>query len=305
MSAADRRTFTRAAWVNVVGNVLKILVEGSVGLAFGSLALLADAAHSLADLLASGVVLVGGRLSYEAPDASHPHGHERIEPLTALFVGATLVVLAAKLLADATTALLVGSEVVFSYILVGGLTFAIVDMALVYWYTRRANRELGSPGLNALAVDSLNDVYTSMAAVIGVFGVAAGYPVLDAVAGGFVALLVGYQGISVARENVAYLVGRAPPEYIRAAVRETIRSHPAVVGLHDVRIYYIGAVLEVEFHAEVNGELTLREAHDIETELGQRVRDVEGVGDAHVHLDPSGVGEWKEAGDGERDVRSA
>lgn len=76
--------FVRASWVNVIGNLLKIAIEGSVGLAFGSFALVADAGNSLGDLLASVVVLVGGRFRFVDPDTTHPHGHEQIEPLAAL-----------------------------------------------------------------------------------------------------------------------------------------------------------------------------------------------------------------------------
>ena len=84
---AARRGFTRASAVNVTGNAAKILVEAAAGLAFGSVALLADAAHSVGDLVASGVVLVWGRSVYSDPDDTHPHGHQRVEPLAALFVG--------------------------------------------------------------------------------------------------------------------------------------------------------------------------------------------------------------------------
>ncbi len=292
---SDERAFLRATWANVLGNVLKILVEGFIGVSTGSLALVADAAHSLADLLASGAVLIWGRLTFAGPDASHPHGHERIEAFTALFVGVTLIVLAGNLLFETVNTVREGSTVTFSLALLGGLAFAIVDMLLVYWYTVRVNEELNSPSLRALAVDCLNDVYTSAAAAVGVFGVALGFPVLDAVAGGLVSLLVGYQGYEIAKENTEYLVGSAPDPTERERVLEAIRSHEAVEGVHDLRIYYIGPQLEVEFHAEVDGSYTLREAHEIETELHRRVRALDGVGDAHAHLDPAGIGEWKDA----------
>jgi len=291
----DRDAFLRASWANVLGNVLKIVVEGTIGLAFGSLALVADAAHSLADLLASVVVLVWGRLSFTAADADHPHGHQRIEPLTALFVGTTLVALALLLLSDSIHALRSEPDVTFGLPLLGALVVGTVDMVLVYLYTVRSNRDLGSPSLEALAKDCLNDVFTSMAAVVGVFGVAVGFPVLDAVAGGLVSVLVLVQGVQIFRENIAYLVGRAPPTDIRQQIAATIRSHDAVEGVHDLRVYYIGTELEVEYHAEVAGEYTLREAHRIETELNESLRDLEEVGDVHTHLDPAGVGEWKDA----------
>lgn len=290
----DRRAFLRAAVVNVVGNLLKILVEGAAGLAFGSLALIADAAHSVADLLASLVVLVWGRSAFTGPDADHPHGHERIEPLTALVVGVTLILLAGTLLWDAIGALREGPMVEFSPVLVGGLLFAIVDMLLVYWYTVRTNETLNSPSLRALATDASNDVYTSIAAGIGVAGVALDFPILDPLAGALVSLLVLYQGVGISRENIRYLVGTAPDSERREAVRSTLLEHDAVRGLHDLRVYYDGPTLEVEVHVEVDGDMTVREAHDVETSLVEALRRRADIGDAHVHLDPEGTGEWRD-----------
>lgn len=296
MTSSDRAAFVRATWVNVLGNLLKIGVEGAIGLAFGSLALLADAAHSLADLVSSAVVLVWGRYAFTGPDETHPHGHERIEPLTALFVGVTLLALGGKVLYDAISTLIEGPTLTFDPLLLVGLTVAIFDMLVVYWYTVRVNARLDRPALRALAADCRNDVYTSLAALVGIFGVALGYAALDAIAGGLVSVLVAYQGYEVVRENLSYLLGGAPPERFQRAVDETIRDHPAVEGIHDLRVYYMGTDIEVEVHAEVDGSYTLREAHDLESDLVQRVRELEGIGDVHVHLDPSGIGEWKDGG---------
>ncbi|MFB6082018.1 MAG: cation diffusion facilitator family transporter [Halanaeroarchaeum sp.] len=293
--ADDRRAFLAATWVNVGGNVAKIVVEGAIGVAFGSLALIADAAHSLADLLASLVVLVWGRLTFEGPDANHPHGHERVEPLTALFVGATLVALAGKIIWDAGHAVLEGPTVTYTPFLPLGLAIAIGLMLAVYWYTERTNRDLGSPALDALAKDARNDVLTSIAAVVGVFGAAVGRPILDPIAGALVSVLVLREGLGIVRENVDYLIGTAPPEEDLHRIRTAIRGHAAVRGIHDLRCHYVGPTIEVEFHAEIDGDYTLHEAHDIETEIRERVRDVAGVGDVHVHLDPAGLGEWKDA----------
>ena len=291
----DRRRFARASWANVVGNAAKIVVEGAAGVAFGSVALLADAAHSIGDLIASVVVLVWGDTRFDDPDSSHPHGHARIEPLTALFVGSVIVLLGLSLLWESVQGLLYGTGATFSYVLLGALGFAMVDMFLVYRYTDRVNADLDSTALAALAKDCLNDLYTSFAALVGVIGLMLGYPVLDPVAGGLVSLLVVYQGVAIARENVTYLTGTAAPDEHRESVRQTLMTHPDVEGVHDLVVYYDGTVLEVEAHVEVDGDLSLREAHDIETELMQATRTLEAVGDAHVHLDPSGIGEWKDA----------
>ncbi|APX97321.1 cation diffusion facilitator family transporter [Natronorubrum daqingense] len=293
----ERRGFTRASWVNVLGNAAKIVVEGAVGLAFGSVALLADAAHSIADLVASGVVLIWGRSSFDEPDDTHPHGHDRIEPLTALFVGAMIALLGLNLLYESFQGILHGVDVVFHPLLLGALAFAILDMYLVYRYTSLVNEDIDSTALKALATDCLNDIYTSFAAVVGVIGVLLGFPLLDPLAGALVSVLVVYQGVEISRENVDYLIGAAPHPEKRGEITEALRDHPNVQGVHDLTVFYDGPVLEVEVHVEVDGDMPFRQAHDIESDLIDRLRALEDVGDAHVHLDPSGIGEWKDCRD--------
>ena len=297
MSLGERRRFARASWANVVGNTLKIVVEGAVGVAFGSVALIADAAHSVADLVASVVVLVWGDTRFVEADEDHPHGHARIEPLTALFVGSVIVILGALLLYESANGLVFGTDVIFHPLLIGALVFAMVDMYLVYWYTERMNKGMDSTALRALAVDCLNDLYTSVAALIGVFGILFGYSIFDPLAGALVSLLVIYQGISIGRENLAYLSGEAAPTETQDEINDTLLGSDAVAGVHDLAVFYDGTLLEVEAHVEVDGTLTLREAHDLESELIERVRGRDDVGDVHIHLDPSGMGEWKDADD--------
>jgi len=290
-----RRRFRRASWVNVVANLLKIIAEGVVGIVFGSVALVADAAHSVADLVASGVVLVWGSSSYDDADATHPHGHARIEPLTAMFVGAVIAVLGGYLLYESVRGLFAGTDIEFSYYLLGALGFAMVDMYVAYWYTARTNVGLDSTALTALAKDCLNDIYTTVAAIVGVVGVRFGVPILDPVAGAIVSLLVVYQGVEIGRENLGYIVGAAPTPDQRAAVEDVLATHDDVAGYHDLTVFYDGTVLEVEVHVEVDGELTITEGHGIESELVDKLTAIGDVGDAHVHLDPAGLGEWKDA----------
>lgn len=293
---SDRRaSFLTASWVNVLSSLLKIVVEGFLGVTFGSIALTADAVHSLADLLAGGVVLVWGRAAFEGADEDHPHGHNRFEPLTALFVGGVLVLLGLLLLRDSVTTFLTGPEATYSIVLVGGLAFALVDRWACYWYTVRVNERVNSPGLSALAADSKNDVWTTLAAFVGVAGMAAGVPILDPVAGGVVSLLVVYQGIEVARENLNYLLDAAPPPDVQTDIRDRILDHESVYGIHDFTAFYAGHQIEVECHVEVDGDMTLTAAHDLETEIRESVLEASRVADVHVHLDPAGLGEWKDA----------
>lgn len=295
MAGGERRQYRRATWVNVIGNAVKIAVEGSVGLLFGSVALLADAAHSVADLVASLIVLIWGDRHFDEPDLTHPHGHARFEPMSALTVGSAIVLMGGLLLYESGRGLFAAPRVIVSPALVVALVIAIALMVLVWRYTVRVNATLGSPALRALAVDCRNDVLTSCAALVGIVGVMAGYLTFDAIAGAVVSLLVIGQGIVIVRENLTYLTGRAAPSGTQEAVRTVLLDHPDVAGVHDLVVYYDGALLEAEAHVEVDGDIALRRAHDIESELVQQLREIEEIGDAHVHLDPSGLGEWKDA----------
>ena len=149
MGIAARRRFDRAAAVNVIGNAAKIVVEAAIGLTFGSVALLADAAHSVADLVASIVVFRWGGASYTGADPEHPHGHHRFEPVTAVVVGGAIGLMGIILLTESAEGILVGPTVRFHPTLVVGLAFAMADMGVVYWYTVRINKLRTSTALHA------------------------------------------------------------------------------------------------------------------------------------------------------------
>jgi divalent metal cation (Fe/Co/Zn/Cd) transporter len=127
-----------------LGNTLKIVVEGSAGLIFGSAALVANAGHSVADLAASLVVHIWEPTTYEPPDSTHQHGHQRFEPLTALLAGGVLIPLGGLLLYESVQKYLHGDELTFSIYLLGALIFSMVDMYLTYWYTERINQTIDS-----------------------------------------------------------------------------------------------------------------------------------------------------------------
>lgn len=283
----DETTFVRTSWLNVFGNLLKLIVEGSIGLTFGSLALVADAANSLGDLLASLAILTWGRLTYVGPDENHPHGHERLEPLTAFLVGIVLIIVALRLLYDIVGTLLHGSEGTFALALIGGLGIAIAIKVVLYWYTTRINQRVDSTGLRALRADALTDIYASAAAVVGVVGVAVGLPILDPLAGGVVSLLILREGIEIIRENVVYLTGMAPPKATCERIRTTALSEPAIDAIRDFRAHYIGQDIEVELHATIAAESTFEEAHEIETNLTDEIQSIPDVRHVHIQLDPT------------------
>jgi cation diffusion facilitator family transporter len=282
-------------------NVALAALKGGAWLATGSLAVQSEAVNSLADSVYSLVTVAGLYLTTRPPDFEHPHGHERIEPFVGLFVALGIFAAGAAILYQSGTTLLSG-EVAVSR---GPTAVAVLAVAAVakfglYRYVLAAGDRHNSPALTATAVDNRNDILTAGAAMIGVLGAGAGYPILDPLAAGVVALGVLYTGVEVVRDNLGYLVGRAPPEDLRKEIIRRALAHPDVEGAHDVVAHYVGPEIDVSLHIEVEGDRTLLEAHDIETAVVESIRELPEVDDVFVHIDPREAGEWKPDADVDR-----
>ncbi len=275
-------------------NVLLVVAKGGVWWASGSLAVGSEAVNSLADVAYSAVVVAGLYLTTRPPDFSHPHGHERIEPFVSLFVAVGVFVAGGAVLWSAATSVLSGNVAVTTgpaaLAVLGGT--AVVKFGLYRYCIRVAERER-SPAVRAAALDNRIDVLTASAALVGVAGANAGVPVLDPVAAGAVSLGILYTGYEIVQDNVDYLVGSAPPEDLRAEIVRRALTHPDVEGAHDVIAHYVGPEIDVSLHVEVEGDRTLREAHDIETAVIESIRELDEVDDVFVHVDPKELGEWK------------
>ncbi|MFB6304763.1 MAG: cation diffusion facilitator family transporter [Haloferacaceae archaeon] len=292
----DRRTAVRRAGVVILAvNGLLAAAKGGVWYATGSLAVGSEAVNSLADTVYSLAVVGGLYLTTQPPDVEHPHGHERIEPFVSLLVALGVFGAGAVVLRTAVTGVLEGPTTVPS----GPLPVVVLAVGAVaklglYRYCLRIGRGHGSPALVAAGHDNRADVLTALAALVGVLGAEAGYPVLDPLAAGVVALGILYAGVDIVRDNVNYLVGAAPPEELRAEIVRRALDHPDVRGAHDVVAHYVGPEVDVSLHVEVEGDLTLLEAHDIETSVADSIRGIDEVDDVFVHMDPRELGEWKE-----------
>jgi cation diffusion facilitator family transporter len=289
------RAVRRVGLVVLAANVGLAVAKGLAFLAGGSLAVGSEAINSLADSAYSLVVVAGLYLTTRPPDFEHPHGHERIEPFVSLFVAAGVFVAGGLILYRSGTTLLAGdpdpTEGPLGAAVLAGT--ALVKYGL-YRYCLSVGEGRNSPALVATALDNRNDILTASAALVGVVGSGVGYPVLDPLAAAVVAVGILYTGVEIVRDNVDYLVGAAPPEDLREEIVERAADHPDVEGVHDVVAHYVGPEIDVSLHVEVEGERTLREAHDIETAVIRSIETLPEVDDAFVHVDPKELGEWKD-----------
>ncbi|WP_132057943.1 cation diffusion facilitator family transporter [Halorussus amylolyticus] len=292
----NRRAAVRRVGALVLAvNVALVAAKGVVWWTTGSLAVGSEAVNSLADVAYSMVVVAGLYLTTQPPDFGHPHGHERIEPFVSLFVAVGVFAAGGAVLWQATTSVLSGDVAVASgpapLVVLAGT--AAVKIGL-YRYCLNVAERVRSPAVRATALDNRIDVLTASAALVGVAGANLGYPILDPVAAGAVALGILYTGYEIVEDNVDYLVGSAPPEDLRVEIVRRALAHPDVEGAHDVIAHYVGPEIDVSLHIEVEGDRTLMAAHDIETDVVEAIRDLDEVDDVFVHIDPKELGEWKD-----------
>ena len=276
-------------------NLLLVVLKGAVYLETGSLALGSEALNSLADAAYSLVIVGGLYLTTQPPDFEHPHGHERIEPFVSLLIAVGIFVAGGAVLWQALLTLQSGSvEISRGPIAAGVLVVAGVVKYGLYRYCLAVARQQQSPALRATAVDNRNDILAAAAALVGVLGAGMGVSLLDPLAAIVVGIAILYTGFEVTRDNLDYLVGAAPPDDLRREIRRQALAHPDVEGAHDVVAHYVGPEIDVSLHIEVQGDRTLLEAHQIETDVIEAVQDLPKVDDVYVHVDPREAGEWKQ-----------
>ena len=285
----------RVGLILLAANLALALIKGGAWVATGSLAVQSEAVNSASDAVYSLVTVAGLYLTTRPPDFEHPHGHERIEPFVGLFVALGIFAAGGTVLYQSATSLLSG-DVAVATGLVAPTVLAVgaVTKYGLYRYVLAAGERHNSPALTATAVDNRNDILTASAAIIGVLGGAAGYPILDPLAAMVVSVGIVYTGIEVVRDNLGYLLGRAPPEDLRREIIRRALEHPDVEGAHDAIAHYVGPEIDVSLHIEVEGDRTLFEAHDIESAVVESIRDLPEVDDVFVHVDPRELDEWKE-----------
>ena len=263
----------KAALASIAASVGLTVAKGMIGILTGSLAILSEAGHSLIDLSATLLTYFAVRVSGRPADAEHQYGHGKVESVTALAETALLFVLAAGVIYEAVKRL-IGAQAheveatVAAFIVVAG------SIAVDFFRARALNRvakETLSEALEADALHFSSDMWSSVAVLIGLVGVALGYTRADAVAAIIVAIFICIAGYRLGRRTVDALTDTAP-----AGVSERVgliaRQVPGVVAVERVRARPAGAVLFIDLGVGVSRTLPLDRVTTIKEQLTQAIR---------------------------------
>lgn len=288
LKAAEREALvSRAAMITIGINILVTLARALAGWQSGSTAVLADAANSGTDVLATLVVLGGTRIAARPADESHPYGHEKAEPVAAKLVGLLVALTGVATAVAAANALRAGrvEEVGLSaaWVTAGSITVK----ELLSRHLVRVGRRTGSEALMADAVNQRTDVLSSAAALVGALGGRFGLPALDPAMGLLVAGLILRMGLGLYWRAVTNLMDPAPDPATLTRLQEAAMAVPGVLALDEVRARLFGSGLFVDCKIRVDGRITVTQGHGIAAQvkeaMAQAVPACRGV---LVHVNP-------------------
>ena len=277
--------------VTLIGSVVDFLLGVAkilVGLLAHSQALIADGLHSLSDLATDFVVLYAAKHSHREADEDHPYGHGRIETLTTVGLGITLIAVAFGIGYDATRRMNEPDLLLAPGMLALGVAFvSVIAKEIIYRYTRNAAVRLRSNMLMANAWHSRSDAISSIVVVIGVGGAMLGYPYLDAVAAIAVAVMIAKIGFDLVRASTKELIDTALEPEVVDAIRKEISRVEGVRALHMLRSRRSGGDALVDLHVQVDPCISVSEGHQIGDTVRRRLlKQIDEVTDVTVHIDP-------------------
>jgi cation diffusion facilitator family transporter len=275
-----------AVWMGIVGNAILFVGKIFVGLSFNSIAIISDSFNSLTDIVASTIVFISIRSSYQGPDADHPAGHKRAQPLAGLVVAILTGIVGFEIIAQSVTRLFTGERILKGILPIVVLACVMVIKLGMHVYARLTATRTGSTALMASATDHRNDVLISAAVIIGVGASNLGFPIFDPIAAILVGLWIIQAGFGIGRSNIKYLMGEAPPAELVESIKARARAVPGVLELHDVSAHYVGTTVEVALHVDVDRRLSVVEAHDISEKVQRAIEGVKEISRAFVHIDP-------------------
>ena len=293
--AADDRLKTWAAVASVGVAIGLIAAKAGAFFATGSVSLLSTLVDSLSDFAASLINLIAIRHAGVPADREHRFGHGKAEPLAGLGQGAFVAGSAIFVLVQAIDRLLHPMPVANETIGIGVMILSIVVTLALVLYQRWVIRETASVAIGADALHYKSDLLVNLGVIAALVASGHfGWSLADPLFAAAVAIYILWSAWGIFHGSFNLLMDRELPEADREHIRTIALAHPAVISIHDLRTRSSGTQTFIQFHLEMDGNLTLIDAHAIaDTVMAQVEREFPNA-EVLIHEDPFGVPERRQ-----------
>lgn len=278
------------AIVNIFLTVVKI-IAGFIG---NSAAMIADGVHSLSDLLSDIVVLIFTHISSKGQDKEHSFGHGKFETLATLIVSVILITVGGKILAGGIESIInvTKGEVLPKpgYLALAAAVISIIIKEILYHVTARTGRKVNSPAVIANAWHHRSDSFSSIGSLVGIGGaiiLGDKWTVLDPVASCIISIAIIVVAVKMALPSLSELLEASLPEDIENEIIATAMSVDGVIDMHELKTRRNGISSIIDAHIVVSPDITVTAAHDIATEVEDRIRAIYGnETQINIHIEP-------------------
>ena len=272
-------------WISVLVNSILFILKLVIGVMVGAVSVIADAVHTLSDVVSSIVVIWGFKQAEKPADVEHPYGHGRAEYIATLIIAILLCVAGIEFIEASIDRIQNPEQVVAEWWMILILMVTIILKEITARYAVFLSSKIASSVLHADAwhhrIDAISSILVVAAMIAGKYG----YPVVDGWAGLGVAFFLIYTGFEIAKDAVDDLIGKPPTSEEVEVIRQIVMSVDGVLGAHDIIIHSYGHDKFASVHVEIDADETTAVAHDISEEVEDKLEKAIGV-EPTVHLDP-------------------
>jgi len=253
------------------GNIGLFAVKLLCGIAGNSKALLADAVHSGADVLTAAVVMICLHISKSPPDEDHPYGHGNTEYIASMIIGISLFAVVILIVYNSISDIMQGISQHPDTIALAGLIISIAGNELMFRQSYCCGSKFKSPAMIANAWENRADVYSSIAALIGVIGAQLEIPSMDSVGAILVAILIGRSACEMVRDSWHGILDHSLDEDIEDKIRKQALSHAEVHDIIFLRTRTMGSYFSIDLKVAVSPDLSLRKGYAISNEVKEGI----------------------------------
>jgi len=273
-------------WLSILGNTALFFLKLWIGLLTGSVALTADAYHTLTDSISSGIVIFSGWLSRKPADEDHPFGHGRSDLVCSVIIGVLLVLIGFEFIIDSFEQIRSGVGVEYGTAAIIVMIISIVVKEAMAQFAFWAGRISDSSVLKADAWHHRTDALSSLVILVGIL-CGSFAPWIDGALGILVSLMICYAAYEILRGSISRLIGERPDHKMMRKINTIIGEHGIEVRPHHFHLHRYGDHIELTFHITMDGGLTLKKAHAHAHDIENALRDRLGI-EATIHMEPKG-----------------
>jgi len=271
--------------VSIIGNICLFALKYWAGIASGSIALMADAWHTLSDSISSLVVIVGAKLASKEPDKDHPFGHGRWELISSIIIAIILVLIAIGFITDAISHLRTRDSANFGALAIVITVVSIVVKELMAQYAFFLGRKSESTVVKADGWHHRTDALSSLVILIGIL-FKNYFWWIDGILGLLVSLMLMYAAYGILKESVSKILGEEPGEELIEEIKMLISSlYDYDISPHHFHIHNYISSKELTFHIKIRNDLTVEEGHDIATAIEDLIDEKFSI-KSTIHLEP-------------------